>query len=190
MTAPTTQRDYKLGPVLPHVKRLANHVGAKFGLTTILGWRASARDMAGHPAGRALDFMCTKAQGDQIAAYLIANAQDFAVSYVIWEQQIAEQPKFEWQPMEDRGSPTQNHFDHVHAQLKLLGTDWRDDTSRPDGVPTVPENVATVGGAVVDAALPDWMPEVGDLAIKVLAGATAIALVVIGATRTVSPGGQ
>jgi hypothetical protein len=36
--------------------------------------------------------------------------------YVIWEQKIwdSRNPGAGWKPMADRGSITQNHYDHVH----------------------------------------------------------------------------
>jgi hypothetical protein len=58
-----------------------------------------------------------KALGDQIAAFVEGNAPQFGLEYLIWQQMyrpVGGSPNL----MEDRGSPTQNHFDHVHATTK------------------------------------------------------------------------
>ena len=38
------------------------------------------------------------------------------MKYVIWRQRYWE-PGGSWEPMEDRGSPTANHMDHVHVTV-------------------------------------------------------------------------
>lgn len=102
--------------VLPHVGRSGKDVQQRFKVTSIGGYRA-AEDGGEHPRRRALDFMCTHAQGDLIADYLIKNAKAHKIKYVIWRQRIwnVEQGATAWRMMEDRGNPTQNHMDHVHA---------------------------------------------------------------------------
>jgi LysM repeat protein len=87
---------------------------------TIGGTRASAADPNGHPAGLALDFMVgtDAALGDAIVNYHVANWDDLGVEYVIFEQQILLSPTSGWRQMEDRGSVTANHFDHVHVNYE------------------------------------------------------------------------
>ncbi len=71
-----------------------------------------------HAAGRALDIMTSNVgTGDQIAAYLQKNASKLGVSEVIWRQRIwtVQRSGDGWRSMPDRGSPTANHYDHVHA---------------------------------------------------------------------------
>ncbi|HIZ97557.1 MAG TPA: hypothetical protein H9805_03140 [Candidatus Janibacter merdipullorum] len=60
--------------------------------------------------------MVTGSRGDQIAAWLQQNASSLNIKYVIWKQRIWH-PGGGWEPMEDRGDPTQNHFDHVHVSV-------------------------------------------------------------------------
>ena len=79
-----------------------------------------------HGSGRACDFMMSaggampsaanRELGWQIAEYAEANADRLGVMYVIWEQKIwdSRNPGAGWKPMADRGSITQNHYDHVH----------------------------------------------------------------------------
>lgn len=74
-------------------------------------------DPGEHGTGRALDIMVRGATGDRVAAYLQQNAARLGVDNVIWEQRIwfAGDPADRWKAMEDRGSETANHFDHVHV---------------------------------------------------------------------------
>lgn len=125
--AATSSSVYELGPVQPQTAVVANTIGPMFGIATVGGWRDPATevyDPNGHPAGLALDFMISDipdgvATGDRLADYLIAHAAELGVSYIIWQQRIwtASRAAEGWQLMEDRGSRTQNHMDHVHLSL-------------------------------------------------------------------------
>lgn len=57
--------------------------------------------------------------GDAICDFAIANLDHFGVDYVIYRQHIYN-PEISrsWRLMEDRGSPTQNHMDHVHVSFE------------------------------------------------------------------------
>ncbi|WP_304442336.1 transglycosylase family protein, partial [Mycobacterium sp. E1747] len=87
-------------------------------VSSIGGWRAND-PFPDHPSGRALDIMvgANKALGDQINQFLQQNAAALGIQYTLWQQQ-------EWDPgkgpspMENRGSPTENHMDHVHAMIR------------------------------------------------------------------------
>lgn len=72
-----------------------------------------------HPSGRALDVMTytDKALGDRILNYLFDHNDKFKMQYAIWQQSMWYK-KGTPQPMADRGSPTQNHMDHVHAYFE------------------------------------------------------------------------
>ena len=73
-----------------------------------------------HVDGRAIDFMITdSALGQAVADYVLANAGALGVRDVIWSQRIwtPEQAASGWRFMEDRGSPTANHYDHVHVAV-------------------------------------------------------------------------
>lgn len=94
---------------------LCSAVKANFGKTTIGGFRAGAGE---HGEGRAIDIMVysNNAKGDAIKAFVMSHAGQYDVEYVIWEQHYFEVGGFD-KPMEDRGSITQNHYDHVHVTL-------------------------------------------------------------------------
>jgi LysM repeat protein len=84
---------------------------------TLGGTRASAVDPHGHPSGLAVDYMVLSdaALGDAIVAYHLEHWDELGVEYIIWQQQILTSPTGSWKPMEDRGSATANHMDHVHV---------------------------------------------------------------------------
>jgi hypothetical protein len=58
------------------------------------------------------------ALGDAIAQYQIEHWDELGVEYVIWQQRILSSPTGSWKPMEDRGSTTANHYDHVHVNYR------------------------------------------------------------------------
>jgi Transglycosylase SLT domain len=82
-----------------------------------------------HPLGRACDFMLSsggrmpsaeqQALGDAIAAWAQAHARTLGIYYIIWKQRIwnPDRAAEGWRPMTDRGSITENHFDHVHISV-------------------------------------------------------------------------
>lgn len=90
-------------------------VRAEFGSLVIGGYRPG--DGGDHGSGRAVDIMVTGARGDAIAAWLQANAGTLGIKYLIWKQRIW-MPGRDWRMMSDRGSATQNHYDHVHVSVR------------------------------------------------------------------------
>ncbi len=84
---------------------------------TIGGTRASAVDPHGHPSGLALDFMTMEdtALGRAIVQYHLDNWDELGVDYLIYQQRILNSADGAWKTMENRGSATANHMDHVHV---------------------------------------------------------------------------
>jgi hypothetical protein len=78
------------------------------------GWRGDGE----HSDGRAIDIMVSGDLGWQIANWLVANSARLSLYDVIYAQRIwTDQRSSEgWRPMEDRGSTTANHYDHVHVK--------------------------------------------------------------------------
>jgi hypothetical protein len=73
-----------------------------------------------HVNGQAIDFMVPSSDvGQRLADYLYANHSQFDLFDIIWSQTIwtIERSGEGFRPMEDRGSPTANHFDHVHIMV-------------------------------------------------------------------------
>ena len=81
------------------------------------GYRAG--DSGDHGSGRAVDIMVSGEPGSNIARYVQAHARELGVAYVIYQQKIwqAGNPTSRWKAMEDRGSTTANHYDHVHVSV-------------------------------------------------------------------------
>ena len=94
-------------------------VCAAFGgsVSSFGGYRAG--DSGDHGSGRAVDIMVSGEPGWDIARYVQAHSRELGVTYVIYEQQIwlAGNPTSQWETMEDRGSRTANHYDHVHVSV-------------------------------------------------------------------------
>ncbi|MDN5551802.1 MAG: ligand-binding protein SH3, partial [Brevibacterium sp.] len=91
-------------------------VCAKFPEVKTYGGVRPGSGTSDHYTGGAVDIMIDGSTADRIAEYLIQNSGALDVKYVIWKQRIW-QPGSGWSSMEDRGSPTDNHMDHVHASF-------------------------------------------------------------------------
>lgn len=111
---PVRECSTELEGTQPQVAQVGNHVLTKFDVDSVggVGSRANASD---HPSGLALDFMVDSTTGDALADYVLAHQEDFGVTYVIWSQQYNDGSG--WSTMEDRGSATANHYDHVHVSF-------------------------------------------------------------------------
>lgn len=96
--------------------KLYRAVCAAFPSVSSWGGRSGSGD---HGAGRALDIMVSGSAGYSIADYVRSHASDFGVSEVIWAQRIwsVQRSSEGWRSMEDRGSSTANHYDHVHVSV-------------------------------------------------------------------------
>jgi len=85
-------------------------------VTTYGGYRGDGE----HADGHAIDIMVSDSgTGQAIADYLHANAGALNLSDIIWSQRIWTQQRSSegWRGMEDRGSATANHYDHVHVRV-------------------------------------------------------------------------
>jgi hypothetical protein len=85
----------------------------------VSAWGGRSGSGGDHGVGRALDIMSTGSLRDAIADYVRAHAGEFGVSYVIRAQHIwsVQRSSEGWRLMEDRGSATANHYDHVHVSV-------------------------------------------------------------------------
>jgi hypothetical protein len=95
--------------VINEVKRSFPH------LDDIGGYRAG--DPGDHGTGNAVDVMCGSSDGDALAEHLQGMAGTLNIKYIIWKQRIWYPGGGGWEPMEDRGSATANHYDHVHVSV-------------------------------------------------------------------------
>lgn len=101
----------------PHVAAYKEEVASIYGVDSFNTYRAG--DPQDHGQGLAVDFMVPVGSqvGDDIANYSVNNMAENNISYVIWEQQIYGDWNYQWEAMEDRGSTTANHYDHVHVSF-------------------------------------------------------------------------
>jgi hypothetical protein len=85
----------------------------------VSSWGGRTGSGGDHGSGHALDIMCSGSLGDAIAAYVREHHSELGVSYVIWSQHIwtVQRSSEGWRAMEDRGSTTANHYDHVHVTV-------------------------------------------------------------------------
>ena len=137
--SPTPSRTYS-APAAPDYARLAvaksenaglqpqtaafkEEIANLFGITSFSGYRPG--DSGDHGKGLAIDFMVpvSSALGDQIAEYAVQNMASRGINYIIWKQRFYAPydskygPAYTWNPMPDRGSVTENHYDHVHVSM-------------------------------------------------------------------------
>lgn len=75
------------------------------------------RDDGEHGQGRAIDVMVSGELGWEIAEFLRDNYAALGIEYIIYAQKIwsVERSGEGWRGMENRGSATANHYDHVHV---------------------------------------------------------------------------
>lgn len=113
--------------LIPIMAAARQYVMDTYGVRNIGGF--SKRNIAGtskpsdHSFGKAIDIMTTNlALGNAIAAdFAFGNAgRQFKAENVIWQQAISSNGR-PFRGMADRGSPTQNHRDHVHVDTFDLG---------------------------------------------------------------------
>lgn len=108
------------GGITPAAAALQSAVRQQFPGTEIGGYRPPD-GFNEHSSGTAVDVMVgSKSSGNSINQWLLDNAGRLGIDYTIWDQKT-------WKPgqapqlMPDRGSPTQNHMDHVHVRVKSGG---------------------------------------------------------------------
>jgi hypothetical protein len=87
-------------------------------IKTIGGYRPDS--LRWHPNGQAIDVMIPdpsspqgKALGDAVLRFALQHRDAFNLNHVIWRQTMYN-PDGSSELMDNRGSPTQNHMDHVH----------------------------------------------------------------------------
>lgn len=107
----------------PQTAAFKEEIANLFGITSFSGYRPG--DSGDHGKGLSIDFMVPESSelGDKIAEYAIQNMASRGISYIIWKQRFYAPfdskygPANTWNPMPDRGSVTENHYDHVHVSM-------------------------------------------------------------------------
>jgi hypothetical protein len=114
--------------ITPRMREVRDEVDRRFGPFSAIGCYRPGSD-GEHPLGRACDFMLSSGgvmptasliqKGYDIAAWAQANASRLGIMYIIYRQRIwdVRMASSGWVPMENRGSITANHYDHVHISV-------------------------------------------------------------------------
>ncbi|AKF14453.1 tape measure protein [Mycobacterium phage FlagStaff] len=128
---PTADQMHQLFPgfaegLNPGADWLRNTLMQTFPQITSIGGRRSEDGYGEHSSGNAIDIMIPnptsdegKALGDKIASWIAKNKDAIGANGMIWRQ-TSYGYGGDWtngKGMSDRGSPTQNHMDHVHVIL-------------------------------------------------------------------------
>ena len=98
----------------PNVLAVHEAVCAAFPEITTYGtYRADGE----HSQGLAIDIMVSGARGWEVAEFVRAHYAELGVNYVMYSQRIwsVDRSSEGWRYVEDRGSVTANHYDHVHV---------------------------------------------------------------------------
>ncbi|GAB2628236.1 hypothetical protein GCM10027270_14690 [Nocardioides ginkgobilobae] len=100
--------------VSPNIVAVHRAVCANFPSITTYG---TFRSDGEHAQGIAVDIMVSPDLGWQVAEFVRENYADLGVNYIIYFRRIwsVERGNEGWRAMEDRGSVTANHEDHVHV---------------------------------------------------------------------------
>lgn len=149
---------YAEGGLVAGSQQLRKILMERFGISDIGGWRPADK-YGEHSTGRALDVMTSdKAKGDAVKDFVVDNASAIDLKWAIWQQKL-------WYPggrsekMADRGSPTQNHMDHVHifsgpgiangllGALKSKGADAAQTVAAAGVNPPVGDSAVSSGGS-------------------------------------------
>jgi hypothetical protein len=114
--------------ITPRMRQVRDEIDRRFGPFPAIGCYRPGND-GEHPLGRACDFMLSTGgimptsawvqRGYAVAAWARANASRLGIMYIIYRQRIWDirMGSSGWVAMEDRGSITANHFDHVHISV-------------------------------------------------------------------------
>ena len=98
----------------PNVLAVHEAVCAAFPELTSYG---TYRSDGEHSQGLAIDIMVSGSRGWEVAEFVRAHYSELGVNYVMYAQRIwsVDRAGEGWRYVEDRGSVTANHYDHVHV---------------------------------------------------------------------------
>ena len=117
---PTNPHSPQIGPnggFTPSARWLKDQIESRFPGSRCTTYRSS-KPNSDHRTGNALDCWGKLPQRRAIANWVAGGLTPLKAKYVIHEQKIFTASKPYWRPMEDRGNPTANHYDHVHISVR------------------------------------------------------------------------
>ncbi len=113
--------------LVPQALRVGEMLRSAPGVTSIGGYRpgniAGTSTPTDHASGKALDIMMkelSSKEGWDIANYIVNNAAELGVKYVIWDKQVWSARNSSWRPYSHPGggsNATLDHRDHVHISF-------------------------------------------------------------------------
>jgi len=115
---------------------------------------------------------------NNLADYVAGNLRSLGLKYVIWKQRINSGSG--WRAMGDRGSITQNHYDHVH--ITFIGSSCTGKNCAGARA-TAPVDDQFSGSAANTSSTPGWAAALIVLSVIAAVGTIVIAVLV---TRKVS----
>jgi hypothetical protein len=100
--------------VSPNIVAVHEAVCANFPEITSYG---TFRGDGEHAEGLAVDIMVSGDRGWEVAEFVRAHYSELGVNYIMYSQRIwsVDRSSEGWRYVEDRGSTTANHYDHVHV---------------------------------------------------------------------------
>ncbi len=100
--------------VSPNIVAVHEAVCANFPEITTYG---TFRGDGEHAEGLAVDIMVSGDRGWEVAEFVRAHYSELGVNYIMYSQRIwsVDRSSEGWRYVEDRGSTTANHYDHVHV---------------------------------------------------------------------------
>lgn len=111
---------FDAGGLTPHAQSVRKYIFEKWPTIKDIGGYRPPDGYNEHSTGNALDVMIPdwsgagKRTGDEVLAWAQKNAAELGYTHAIWQQKFFPKSNPDGSMMEDRGSPTQNHMDHVH----------------------------------------------------------------------------
>lgn len=105
------------GGYTPRSKWLKGQIESRFPGVTCNTYQTSDK-RSDHRTGNAIDCWGTLGKRRAVATWVAGGLEPLKTNYVIHEQKIFSMTHPYWKQMEDRGSETANHFDHIHISLR------------------------------------------------------------------------
>jgi hypothetical protein len=125
-----TGHPYRPDPITPRLAHMIRQAKAA-GFTRYVTCFRHEENGGEHPRGRACDFGLGggptggnsvrgsgKSYGDQLAAFLIFNAERLGVLYIVWYRQIWLVSTGRWRYYSGCCDPSSMHTDHVHVSIR------------------------------------------------------------------------